>query len=67
MTEAAKPEDDAREDARRRQTRQQHENPSGHGMQVTPGQQREVADSPEHKDDRASAVIDKSLLDELKD
>jgi hypothetical protein len=54
-------------DARR--ARQQRRNPSGHGMQVTPGQQEEVAESSEHAGDAAGPVasVDEEDLDDLKE
>ena len=41
--------------------------PSGHGEQSTPGQQRDIAESAEHDDDTARAVIDQKTLRDLKD
>ena len=51
----------------KRLAREERENPSGHGQQVTPQQQRETAQAEEHDDDPARAKINPDALKDLKD
>ena len=57
--------DSTRQDLEDRLKREERVNPSGHGEQATPHQQRETAESAEHDDDRARAWIDPATLRDL--
>ena len=65
--EKAPPEQTA--EARRR--RQEQRDPTGHGMQVPPHQQREIAESEEHRDDAADSDtisdVDQGTVNRLKE
>ena len=54
-----------REQAERRRVRQDEEDPSGHGMQVTPRQQQHVAETSDESAGVA-ADIDENALADLK-
>jgi len=56
---------DAQEAAGARRERQERQNPSGHGMQVTPRQQQHVAESSDQSPP-ATAETDGQTLEDLK-
>jgi hypothetical protein len=57
------------QEADARRERQERRNPSGHGMQVTPGQQEEIANASDHTgdDEGPVAAIDERELKDLKE
>jgi hypothetical protein len=56
------------QDAEVRRRNQQRIDPSGHNMQVPPGQQQDIAESDDHGwGTPAPAEIDQKTVDELKD
>jgi hypothetical protein len=66
MPRDAQTDERARAELEQRLKQDERRNPSGHGQQSTPHQQREIAESEEHEDDRATATIDPKVLNELK-
>jgi len=57
---------DEREAAHIRRQTQDRDNPSGHGMQVTPRQQEHIAESSDNPSGASAAEYDDDALEDLK-